>query len=191
MTSENEISEQIRDLLSCSLSHSYQVRKGASILYKIVVNAKGQAEPSDVEHPVRGQLAFETDILVEQKSPSIPLVVLELKCGGFSTHDVITYSSKAARHKDIYPYLRYGLVVVDSRPLTKKFMTHNQGFDFALALPDVSSHKDELIGVVRRQLESAEQLISIMQPKRAKFWRYEEIVHVKNMEAPDVSVVKE
>ena len=27
---------------------------------------------------------------------------------GLSTHDVLTYSAKATRHKQVYPYLRYG-----------------------------------------------------------------------------------
>lgn len=31
--------------------------------------------------------------------------------GDASSHDVLLYSSKAAKHKSIYPYLRYGSVV--------------------------------------------------------------------------------
>jgi hypothetical protein len=175
---ESNISRQVREVLARSLSSGYRVHVGKSILYKIEVNASGQVEPNSVDSPTRGQYAFQTDILIEKDTPSIPLVVIELKSGGFSTHDVITYSSKAARHKDIYPYLRYGFIVVGLSVLSRKFVTHNQGFDFAMAIPNVSSQKSDLVAVIRRQITSAECLIGIMRSNRVKFSRYEETVHV-------------
>jgi hypothetical protein len=177
---EADISRQVRDVLARSLSPGYLVHVGKSILYKIEVNALGQVEPNSVDSPTRGQYAFQTDILIEKHAPSIPLVVIELKSGGFSTHDVITYSSKAARHKDIYPYLRYGFVVVGLSVLSRKFVTHNQGFDFAMALPDVSSQEADLVAVIQKQIASAECLIGIMRSNRVKFSRYEETIHVSD-----------
>jgi len=41
----------------------------------------------------------------------LPFVVIETKYGSFSTHDVLIYSTKALKHKEIYPYIRYGFVV--------------------------------------------------------------------------------
>ena len=149
---EADISRQVREVLTRSLSSGYLVHVGKSILYKIEVNASGQVEP-------------------------VPLVVIELKSGGFSTHDVITYSSKAARHKDIYPYLRYGFIVVGLSVLSRKFVTHSQGFDFAMALPDVVSQEADLVAVVQRQIASAECLIGIMRSSRVQFSRYEETIH--------------
>jgi hypothetical protein len=172
-----DISRQVREVLTRSLSSGYLVHVGKSILYKIEVNASGQVEPNSLDSPTRGQYAFQTDILIEKQTPSIPLVVIELKSGGFSTHDVITYSSKAARHKDIYPYLRYGFIVVGLSVLSRKFVTHNQGFDFAMALPDVVSQEADLVAVVQRQIASAECLIGIMRSSRVQFSRYEETIH--------------
>jgi len=51
----------------------------------------------------------------------VPLVVIELKATSFSSHDVVLYSAKAAKHKSIYPYLRYGFVVVGLEALGRRF----------------------------------------------------------------------
>ena len=50
-----------------------------------------------------------------------------------STHDVLTYSAKATRHKQVYPYLRYGFVIGKAKVLPGRFFTHNSGMDFAVA----------------------------------------------------------
>jgi hypothetical protein len=176
--SEQEIARQVKDILARWLPPDYVVHTGKSILYKIEVNALGKITPDRLDGPTRGQYAFQTDILVEQLAPAVPLVVIELKYGSFSTHDVITYSSKAARHKDIYPYLRYGFVVVGPDALGRRFITHNQGFDFAMALPDTASREAELVALVKRQITSAERLSSLMQSNRIKLLRYEETVEV-------------
>jgi hypothetical protein len=176
---EAEISRQLKDALDRRLSPEYVAHAGKSILYKIEVNALGQVTPDSVDSPMRGQYAFQTDILVEKRTPSIPLVVIELKYGSFSTHDVITYSSKAARHKDIYPYLRYGFIVVGSHAaLGRRFVTHNRGFDFAMALPDVASKEVDFLALIQRQIASAERLSGIMRSNRIKLSRYEETIDI-------------
>lgn len=177
--SEQEISRQLRGALDRRLSPEYAVHTGKSILYKIEVNALGEVTPDSVDSPMRGQYAFQTDILVEKRTPSIPLVVIELKCGSFSTHDVITYSSKAARHKDVYPYLRYGFIIIGSHAaLGRRFVTHNQGFDFAMALPDVTSKEADLVALIERQIASAERLSGLMRSNRIKLSRYEETIDI-------------
>jgi len=117
-------------------------------------------------------------ILIESKSPAVPLVVAELKYCGFSTHDVITYSAKAAQHKSIYPYLRYGFIIVGSVGLGRRFFTHNRSFDFALALPQLATHEDEIVDLFRRQIASAECIRALMQTERARFARYEQSIAV-------------
>jgi len=52
---------------------------------------------------------------------------------GISTHDILTYSAKARKHKQVYPYLRYGLVASRERFVAGKFFTHNEALDFYLA----------------------------------------------------------
>ena len=57
---------------------------------------------------------------------------MEFKAG-VSTHDVITYSTKARKHKQVYPYLRYGLVIANETTVPGRFFTHNEGLDFCVA----------------------------------------------------------
>lgn len=175
---EQQISVQLKRKLTASLPADYLVHTGKSLLYKLEVDPLGRLIPGDISSPTRGQYAFQTDILIEQRTPAIPLVVIELKYQGFTTHDIITYSAKASRHKDIYPYLRYGFVVVGSETLSRKFITHNQGVDFAMAIPAIKSGDKELIKLVRRQIRSAEKLIQMMRTNRTKFSRYEETVDI-------------
>jgi hypothetical protein len=183
--SEKEISHQVKSVLKERLA-DYEVSEGKAILYNIEVNAFGKITPKKIDNPTKGQFAFQTDILIEKeinnpienKKSLIPLVVLELKSGLFSSHDVITYSSKARRHKDIYPYLRYGFVVVGPASLGGRFVTHNQAFDFAMAFTDVATHQEELVALALRQIKSAERICELMRSEKIQISRYEENVEI-------------
>lgn len=110
------------------------IERGAALLYQVTVDNKLNVEV-DPKNPKRGQAAFQTDLCIfEQvdKDVKIPRVVLEFK-KGLSTHDVLVYSSKARRHKQIYPYLRYGLVIGEESKVPGKFFTHNEALDFCVA----------------------------------------------------------
>ena len=71
----------------------------------------------DSGQPLRGSgRGFEQDILIYDESDKghtsvVPRVVLEVKVGSVSTHDVIVYSEKADRIRRVYPYVRYGFVL--------------------------------------------------------------------------------
>jgi hypothetical protein len=153
---EGRFARELQRLLEEPLRDKYTVHVGKSLLYKLEVDVNGELRPKaeELRSPKRGQFAFQTDILIEKAEPAIPLVVVEF--GGFSTHDIITYSSKATRHKEIYPYLRYGFVVGGSDALSKKFLTHNQGVDFAMSIADVPTDRKRLIDLVKRQIGNAE-----------------------------------
>ena len=148
----------------------------SDILYKIEVDALGKVTHDSIASPTRGKYAFQTDILISKAS--LPLVVIELKSGSFTSHDVITYSWKARRHKQVYPYLRYGFVVVGLAALGRRFVTHNEGFDFAMALPDGMAIETDLVALIRRQLVSAERVVDLMRSDRVKLRRYEETVEI-------------
>ena len=98
---------------------------------------------------------------------TLPLVVIETKYGGFSTHDVLTYSTKAQKHKEIYPHLRYGLVVGGEKKIHNRFFTHNIGFDFAYALNSVDNGDsiEELAKIIKQQIENAYLLLDILKNK--------------------------
>jgi hypothetical protein len=64
-------------------------------------------------------------------------VVLEFKTS-MTTHDILTYSTKAEKHKTIYPYLRYGLVASQNAHIPGRFFTHNEGIDFCICTGGLS-----------------------------------------------------
>jgi hypothetical protein len=59
--------------------------------------------------------------------------------------------------------------------LGRRFITHNEGFDFAMALPDVRSIEIELMALVRWQIICAERMSSLTRFHQIKLRRYEEI----------------
>jgi len=109
------------------------VRRGAPLLYEITVSNNLEVmETEQIRQPRRGASAFQTDLCIfEERSPGIhiPRVVLEFKTK-ITTHDVLTYSAKATRHKQIYPYLRYGIVASAEKTVPGRVFTHNEGLDF-------------------------------------------------------------
>ena len=120
-----------RDVIGPPLS----IERGKALLYRVTVDnrLKMTVDPCA---PKRGYSAFETDLCVFEtvgsESVQIPRVVMEFK-KSLSTHDVLTYSAKATRHKQVYPYLRYGFVIGKAKVLPRRFFTHNSGMDFAVA----------------------------------------------------------
>ena len=110
------------------------VRRGAALLYQVTVNNRLEIT-ADPRKPVKGRAAFETDLCVFEDIDAgirIPRVVMEFK-SRVSTHDVITYSVKARKHKQVYPYLRYGLVIANEATVPGRFFTHNEALDFCVA----------------------------------------------------------
>ncbi|MCP1929818.1 MULTISPECIES: hypothetical protein [Bradyrhizobium] len=173
---EHAAAVHTEEVLAAALSGDYQVHRGASLLYRIEIDSSGKASHDGQDAPRRGQYAFQTDILVTRAKT--PLVVVELKAGFFSSHDVITYSWKAQRHKQVYPYLRYGFAVVGLEALGRRFMTHNEAFDFAAAIPDHGRIETDLVPIVLRQIRSAERIIDLTRHGRIKLRRYEQNVEI-------------
>ncbi|HEC91436.1 MAG TPA: hypothetical protein ENI51_00320 [Candidatus Atribacteria bacterium] len=164
---ESEFKEKLKENIQRKLGNEiYEIKVGENLFYKVIINENLQFEPNETENPRRGNYAFQTDLLITKKDKHLPLVVIETKYGGFSTHDVLTYSTKAQKHKEVYPYLRYGLVVGGTNKITNKFFIHNIGFDFAIALEKINdSEVNELIEIVKCQIENAELILEIFKDK--------------------------
>lgn len=143
MAAESQFVEIAQSLIAEELNgQPLKVQRGAVLLYQVTVdnNLRVMSE-KQVRSPKRGDSAFQTDLcLFEVKSQDIllPRVVLEFKTV-ITTHDVLTYSAKAAKHKQIYPYLRYGLVAENERSVPGRFFTHNDAMDFCLSLRGLSA----------------------------------------------------
>lgn len=166
---EVQFAESLRNYLAHKINSKYNVTTGESLLYKIMVDHKGKVQPGKLLTPSRGQLAFQTDLLI--KKGDIPIIVCEIKYkkeGSFSTHDILTYSAKAVKHKQIYPYLRYGFVAGNTDVLSNRFFTHNEGFDFALVMPNkkpTSTSMEELSVIIKKQIKNAEKLLKKLEDR--------------------------
>ena len=131
------------------------------------------------KQPMRGQSAFQTDLCVFEElsdGTDIPRVVMEFK-RTLSTHDVLTYSTKATKHKQVYPYLRYGLVVGSIERIPGRFFTHNEGLDFCLA---AAAHRGARIhdlfeSLLTQEVEASRRLEQIIFGREAVYLFREEV----------------
>lgn len=158
---EQTLVRRTRKMLSECLKPPLVVREGKALLYRITVGQElvVGVNPSA---PTRGQSAFQTDLCVCEQSGKleIPRVVLEFKLG-LSTHDILTYSAKARKHKQVYPYLRYGIVVGSERTIAGKFFVHNEALDFCIALSQIpaQSRQRVLRDLVRAEVAASRKLL--------------------------------
>lgn len=135
------------------------VKRAAALLYQITVDndLKVSVNP---RKPMRGDSAFQTDLCVfEAKSAEVvlPRVVLEFKTR-ISTHDVITYSAKARRHKQVYPWLRYGLIASEESIIPRRFFVHNEALDFFIAAKDRPQLRHVFEEFVLQEVETSRKL---------------------------------
>jgi hypothetical protein len=128
------------------LPEKYQIKRGAVLLYRINVDQHLTIQV-DIRKPTRGKSAFETDLCVFEKRSLvdvpekhilIPRVVMEFKTG-ITTHDVLVYSAKAKKHKQIYPYLRYGMVASRHLTVPGLFYSHNESLDFCASVKGLAT----------------------------------------------------
>ncbi len=95
-------------------------------------------------------ILFATDFIVIEDHPDgswKPRVVVEAKVGDtITTHDAITYSHKAANHKSVFPYLRYGIMLGNRqhRPLPGRLYRHGTQFDFMISFKEYELSPKEL-----------------------------------------------
>lgn len=147
------------------------VVRGAALLYQITVDNRLSVRVKP-RKPVRGQSAFQTDLCVfeevcfEENSKEvkvqIPRVVMEFK-PGLSSHDVITYSAKARKHKSVYPYLRYGLVIANETTIPGRFFIHNEALDFCIAAKSYRLNRvhEVFASILRSEIAASRHLEAI------------------------------
>lgn len=91
--------------------------------------------------------SFETDLIVYEEENGLikPRIVVESKIKSVTTHDAITYSYKAEKHKNITPYLRYGIMIGDreNHPLPGRLFRHGTNFDFMFSFVGMIPMQEE------------------------------------------------
>ena len=121
-------------------------------------------------------IGYETDILIFEQLDDKrwkPRIIVETKINRVTTHDAITYSQKAQTHKNVHPYLRYGILIGNRKdyPLPGRLFRHGQHFDFMLSWKKLKRDKSEwdtLIEILKSEYEASLTLDEIIFNSRSK-----------------------
>lgn len=164
MAAESEFVTFAEEVAETVLASPLFVQRGASLLYQVTVDNQ-LSLTVNVKRPARGNSAFQTDLCVfEKKSEevSIPRVVMEFKTR-ITTHDVLTYSAKATKHKQVYPYLRYGIVASNETAVPGRLFTHNESLDFCATVSGLEGQalSDFFASLLSAEVESSRKLEAI------------------------------
>ena len=142
---------------------------------------------------------FETDLLIYEKKENIikPRIIIEAKLSRISTHDAITYSYKAQNHKNITPFIRYGIIIGKRKhfPLPGRLFRHGSNFDFMMSFigedPTIEE-KETFTNMIKKELRYSRQFEEMLTNSRSsnrkryyvmqKELRLEELSQVTNAE---------
>lgn len=115
-------------------------------------------------------IAYETDLLVYEKLTDQewkPRLIIEAKINSINTHDAITYSQKAFTHKNVHPYLRYGILIGNRKhyPLPGRLFRHGAYFDFMLSWVSFEPSEvefNQLLDLIIAEVETSRNLEEII-----------------------------
>lgn len=135
------------------LSSQYYFKIKPNLLYELFLDKQLKIPIQNFNEPKRGSSAFQVDACIFESISSIefPRVVFELKTN-ITTHDIITYSAKAGKHKQIYPALRYGLIASEISKIPNRFFVHNEHLDFFIAAKELK--RNNLSDLCKKLIES-------------------------------------
>lgn len=133
-----------------------------------------EARSYSAQGPRPEPIGYETDILVIERGNEgcwIPRVVIEAKLRSVTTHDAITYSRKAASHKSVHPYLRYGIMLGERKhyPLPGRLFRHGEQFDFMCSFVGTELTPAEgarFVELVLDEVRASRELASILYESR-------------------------
>ena len=118
---------------------------------------------------------FETDLLIYEKKDGkiIPRIIVEAKLGSITTHDAITYSYKAEKHKYITPHLRYGIMIGDREkyPLPGRLFRHGTNFDFVFSFVSTEPSDKEwmsFVEIIKDEVVFSRQIEEMLHESRSK-----------------------
>jgi len=118
---------------------------------------------------------FETDMIIYEKVDSkiIPRVIIESKVESITTHDAITYSCKASYHKNVIPFVRYGIMCGnrETYPLPGRLFRHGNNFDFLFSFigyEPSNREKRVFLEMLQKEVQYSKQFEEILSNSRNK-----------------------
>ena len=119
-------------------------------------------------------MLFETDMLIYEEINGVikPIIIIEAKLEGITTHDAITYSYKAQNHKSITPFIRYGIIIGNRKhyPLPGRLFRHGTNFDFMISFKEEELNpieKSTFQDLLKKELFYSKQLEEIFLNSRS------------------------
>lgn len=122
----------------------------------------------------QSKMEFETDLLVYEKTDIIkPRIIIEAKVNSVTTHDAITYSYKAQSHKNVTPYIRYGIMLGNRKhyPLPGRLFRHGTNFDFMISFKEYTLNQEErdiFVEMIRKEIDYSRKIEEMIYESRAK-----------------------
>lgn len=168
---ENEWTNSIKNLLQ-------EANLGDSIYFdtlnKVPYAQEILSYDLDFKKDKQHTMAFETDLLVFEKKESIkPRIIIESKINSVTTHDAITYSYKAQTHKNVTPYIRYGIMMGNRKhyPLPGRLFRHGTNFDFMISFKDFilsDCEKLAFIELINKEISYSQKIEEMIYESRTK-----------------------
>jgi hypothetical protein len=163
----NRIQDPLRDQ-----EENLAVSQGTKLAYVDDIRSYSGVDPK-----TRNTASYQTDILVfDQLSQGrwIPRVIIEAKLHSITTHTAIVYSEKALAHKQVHPYLRYGILIGrrPHQPLPGRLFRHGTYFDFMLSWTDYEPSAGELnalLDLILEEVQASRRLEEIVYDTRSPY----------------------
>lgn len=127
---------------------------------------------------------YATDLLIYDSTADgewVPRIVIECKLESVTTHDALTYSTKAATHKQVHPYLRYGILIGGwaRDPLPARLVRHGVYFDFMAVVEgtELTDRERGSLGEILRDEVTASRLLQDLLRDRTAGRRKYQVLH--------------
>lgn len=167
MTEREWVREILKPRLADALPNGLTLQEEQRLPYAFEIPSYSLAGPDGaVRSPKTATKSYAIDLLIGERTGAKswnPRVAVEVKLR-INTHTVITYSQKAADHRAVSPYLRYGMLVVGLATLPGRLLRHGSHFDFMIRcgvkLPDPELR--ELADLVHQEVEASRRLEAVL-----------------------------
>lgn len=164
------IVDRIRPLL-IDADNSFQISQSQKLPYTREITRYCDDTPCEQKSQ-----QYETDILISEQlnhTDWIPRLIVEAKINRVTTHDAITYSQKAAAHKTVHPYLRYGIILGHRQhfPLPGRLIRHGAHFDFMMSFAEFEPSDEEInsiLNIIMDEIQASRQLEEIIYRSRKR-----------------------
>ncbi len=193
---ENDWTKSICDLLQKQgLGDNIHIDVLKKIPYAFEISSFNEEWEVDAES--FDETSFETDMVVYEKMDGkiVPRVIVESKVGTVTTHDAITYSHKAMYHKNVIPFVRYGIMLGarENYPLPGRLFRHGTNFDFLFSFVDYVPSDKELtvfVDMLKREITYSRQIEEIFSNSRfrgrKRYFMLQKEFHLEEMETATV-----